>query len=371
MVENGKLPKVATKKEFMDYLSNVINPPKDDEGAGRMRELKSYIIESDHGVPVGFDTKKMSFEIVNTDLEKMKILRTRDKEGRSSEMFMNTKDSRFLVLHTNELSNTVGEITEEMVSDPHHSFDHTWFHSLFLKQLTEKGGNAFEGFGVKYTSEYLDDDDAVDSEDLGLSVSGSLASHLRDLVEKDPKIKRRTAYNKVGVIRGSRASLESYVQDEVYNNGHFSVKKGKSVQDHLQLIDIAKEDYSRTMKEIENIRIGLREVKDRTLVEGKPFDFEFPDKIDNLQTFLSKFFSSKKPFKMWGIKMHIREDYFKVMAVDLHTGSPMDFEIANDMMRVYLFKGSCGNTILRLLTNLQAYFDSRIKCPQVMQCVSE
>lgn len=367
MAENKRLPNVATRKEFIDYLDNVINPPKDDEGVGRMRELKSYIIESDHGMPTSFQTEKTSFEIIDTSLDKMKILRAKHNEGQCLEMFMDVRDSRFFVLHTNGLSDMVGSITGEMVDDMHHSFDHAWFHSGFLNQMTKKEGNEFNGFGVKYTSEYLGNDDAVNSEDLGLSVSGSLANRLRDLVEKDDAIKSRVAYNKVRIMRGSAASLKSYVQDEVHNNGCFSVKRGRSVQDHLQLIDTAREDYARAMEGIENIRIGLSEISGRTLVGGRPFDFEFPDKIDDMQTFLSNLFNSRKPFRLWGIKMPVSDNYFKVMAVDLHTGNPMDFEIADDMMRVYLFKGSCGNTILRLLTNLQAYHDSRIKCPQVIQ----
>ena len=68
------------------------------------------------------------------------------------------------------------------------------------------------------------------------------------------------------------------------------------------------------------------------------------------------------PFKLWGLKSKISDGYFKILAIDLHTGNPIDFEIADNMMRVYLFKGNCGNTILRLYTNLQMYYDSKTVC---------
>lgn len=366
----SRLPKVKTKKEFVDCLNDMINLPKDDEGAGRMRILKSYIVESDHGVQERlFKTDKMSFNIVDTDVEKLKIMQISD-DHTNIEMFLEMQDSRFLVLHTNELSDSAANVIEELVDDRYHNFDHTWFHSMFLRRIPGKKGNKFRGVGIKYSNEYLENK-YLDTDDLGVSASGSLAIRLLNLVENDDVIKNRSAYNKIGITRGNTTSLESFVQDEISNNGYFSVRKGKSVQDHLMLIDMVKEDYIDTMRRIEDIRIGLVDVSGRTLVEGRPFDFRFSSKIEDLNSFLTTLFNCAKPFKLWGIKSQITKDYFRVAAVDLHTGSPMNFEVASDLMRVYLSKDSCGNTILRLLTNLQAYFDSGITCEQVPYCVSK
>jgi len=185
------------------------------------------------------------------------------------------------------------------------------------------------------------------------------------LIETKPSIERTIAYNKIRILRGDKDSLFNSIQDDIHNTGYFAVKRGKSVQDHLQLVDISKNEYSKTIKDVENLRIGVKQVEGRTLIDGKSFDFEFPNKIENLNLFIERMFNSAMPFKLWGIKSKIYDDYFKVMAIDLHTGSPIDFEIANDMMRVYLFKGNCGNTILRLFTNLQMYYDSNTVCSQL------
>ena len=60
----------------------------------------------------------------------------------------------------------------------------------------------------------------------------------------------------------------------------------------------------------------------------------------------------------------------QVVAVDLHTGDPIDLEVTPSTIRIYLPKGSCGNTVLRIYVNLQHYFDSAIrfnenKLPQI------
>ena len=367
---NDRLPKVKTKKEFVDCLSDMMNPSKNDANAGRMRLLKSYIIESDHDVPEdSFKTEKFSFNIVNTDVDNLKIMQISDGHN-TIEMFLEMQNNRFLVLHTNALSDLAANVIKELVDSQHHNFDHMWFHSMFLRQIPEKEGNEFRGVGIKYSNEYLVNE-CADTEDLGVSASGSLATRLLDIVENDDVIKHRSACNKIVITRGNTTSLESFVQDEISNNGYFSVRKGKSIQDHLRLIDLVKEDYIDTIKTIEDIRIGLVDVNGKTLVEGRPFDFRFPNEIKDLNSFLTTLFNCTKPFKLWGLKSQITKDYFRVAAVDLHTGSPMDFEVASDIMRVYLSKESCGNTILRLLTNLQAYFDSGITCEQIPYCVSK
>lgn len=365
------LPRVKNRKEFVDCLSDMINPPKDDEGVGRMRILKSYIVESDHGVQESsFQTSKMSFNIVDTDVEKLKIIQISSDGVGNIEMFLDIQDSRFLVLHTNVLSDLATYVIEELVDEQQHGFDHTWFHSMFLRNLPEKEGNEFHGIGIKYSNEYLENR-YTNPEDLGVSASGSLATRLLQIVENDDLIKHRSAYNKIGIMRGDMTYPDSFVQDEISNNGYFSVRRGKSVQDHLMLIDMVKEDYANTMKIIEDNRIGLTDINGRTLVEGRPFDFIFHNKIEDLESFTTTLFNCAKPFKLWGIKSQITRDYFRIAAVDLHTGTPMNFEVADDLVRVYLSKDCCGNTILRLLTNLQTYFDSSITCKQVPYCVSK
>lgn len=368
-IVDTKLPKVNTRKEFMDYLENIIYPPKYDDDyptKGRLRELKTYILESNEGFPA-IHSSDLSCEITDTGLNNMKILRATPTNGGSYEFFLDTTDDRFFVLHTNDKSEDSNRIIETLTKDHHHSFDHTWFYSNMLERLAKKSGNTFKGFGVSYSDKFLrsSEDEDADIEDLNLSISGSLAEELQQLIEKEPNIDRTMAYNKIRILRGSKGSLFNSVQDDIHNTGYFAVKRGKSVQDHLQLVDISKNEYSETIQDVENHRIGVRQVEDRTLVEGKSFDFEFPNKIENINLFIERMFNSAMPFKLWGIKSKIYSDYFKVMAVDLHTGSPIDFEIAEDMMRVYLFKGNCGNTILRLFTNLQMYYDANTVCPQL------
>jgi len=358
----------------MDYLENVIYPPKIDEdelpSKGRLRELKTYILESNEVFPSRIESDSFSTEITDTGLNDLKILRMfgqgRDT-GKLAEFYMNTSDNRFLVLHTNYKSDETNRFIDLLTKDVRYTFDSAWFPSNILQKLSEKPGNKFKGFGVHYSDQFLkpDNESDIDTEDLNMDMTGSMALEMQELIGTKPRIKSAVAYNKIRISRGQHNSFWNSVQDDVHNTGYFSVKRGKSVQDHLYLVGNTKDEYSEIITKVEDQRIGVKNIEGRTLVEGKAFDFEFPRPIENLVLFVEKLFNVASPFRLWGMKTKIYDGYFRILGVDLHTGSPMDFEISKEMMRVYLFKSNCGNTILRLFTNLQIHYDSNTICRQL------
>ena len=68
----------------------------------------------------------------------------------------------------------------------------------------------------------------------------------------------------------ARTKMHKILYRPAYTTTDTSVKSGKSIQDHMCLIDTAMNDYSEIIKTIEDNRIGPREVEDTTLVEGNP-----------------------------------------------------------------------------------------------------
>ena len=360
-----RLARVSTNKEFLDELSNMITPPKnyddDQSEQGRLRELKTFMLESDDGFPLQAKLERMSYEVTDTGLDWIKIL-TVTEEDHNHQFYLDVSDKRFFQLHTNHKSDTADRIIRALTGDRNHTLDNTWLYHDMLKRLAVKPNNYFHGFDISYSNTLVKDDDL---ENLTMSIRGSMASEVEDLIRTNDRLNKAGAYDKVSISRGSGADPYERVQDDVHNNGYFAVKYGKSVQEHLHIVDYCREEYSKTVLGVENERIGVRDVDGERFLDGNSFYFEFPNRLVDLDAFIDRVFDSTRPFQLWGLKQQIRDGYYKILAVDLHTGSPMDFEIADDMMRAYIFKGSCGNTILRLLTNLQIYFDSQTRCPMV------
>ena len=68
-------------------------------------------------------------------------------------------------------------------------------------------------------------------------------------------------------------------------------------------------------------------------------------------------------YRLWGQPV-ITEDYASVDAVDLHVGERLYVELGEDWMRAYLGAGTCGNTVARLISNLQTRFDGALSLTQ-------
>jgi hypothetical protein len=96
---------------------------------------------------------------------------------------------------------------------------------------------------------------------------------------------------------------------------------------------------------------------------GMPVGSRFSRHITDLGAFCDELFSARAPLRLWG-QPEIMGDSAVVDAVDLHVGQRLSMEIGRDWMRVYLMAGSCGNTVARLVSNLQASFDSALTLSQ-------
>ena len=92
---------------------------------------------------------------------------------------------------------------------------------------------------------------------------------------------------------------------------------------------------------------------------GTPIGIRFSRRIADLSGFCDEVFSSRAPFRLWGRPV-VADDIVSVDAVDLHVGRRLGVEIGRDWMRVYLNVGTCGNTIARLVSNLQTRFDGAL-----------
>lgn len=368
-----RLPKVNSRKEFMDCLSSMIIPPKeeseDGEQRGRMRELKTYLIESNKGFPSEIHGDNFTTVMENTGIDDLKILYARNQRGEPyASFFVDLADRRFISLYTNSEAKDTHFFHSQLAKLHKYSFDHTWLTTGMLKDVAGVGGNRIDGVGISYKDIFANKDYSEEpDEGWRVDISGGkMAGRALQLISGDEVIKKRSAYDRVRILRGDKQSLTDFVTDDLDYNGIFAIRTGKSVYDHVTLVELVKEKYQKQMKTIEDNSIGLRQINNRMLYEGKAFDFEFKRNISDWELFLDKMFNSSQPFRMWGLKEKVEEGYYSILAVDLHTGDPVDLEIANNFMRVYLPKGSCGNVVLRLFVNLQQNFDSTISCKEII-----
>ncbi len=98
-------------------------------------------------------------------------------------------------------------------------------------------------------------------------------------------------------------------------------------------------------------------------IEGDVAFIEFPREVEDLDALVVNLFTSKEPFRLWAVPRQDLPDQWEANAVDLHVGHPVRLELTPRWLRVLLGPHTCGNTLARLVANLQHRFDARLQPP--------
>lgn len=357
--------KFETRKDFMELLGEMLvasfeYEPEEymGETRGRPRLLKTYIMEANSDLPSKLSRTSATISRRSTKLPEISVLTFRDRE-KGARFYVDTSDKRFWILHTNNLARDANFFFQRLVQSPEAQLDKAWLPIEMMQRISSLSGNTFRGFGLSYQDFFGQNGEGeIPVEELRMRVHGSSSIDALDALKGKEKLRRSLSYSMIRVKRGNR---REYVTEELTYAGRFIGKGGKSIDDYISLVEITRKMYRNTIETIERNSIGIREVDGRTLVEGQAFDFTLEREIEDIDLFIDHLVSSTEPFRLWGLKNKISKDFCQVACVDLHTGDAINLEVSPLLIRIYLPKGSCGNTILRLYANLQHRFDSAIR----------
>jgi len=353
------LPRVGSRKEFMDTLYDMNRPPKGRKPGGGLRgrftELQTYIMER-HG-PFGQGRgKKASWEVENTGVDDIKILTMwPGRHNGRLQFYVDAADKRYLLFHTDKPAEGANAAIEALVQDGTHRLDHAWFHSGLMERWVRGHGSELGGCVINHGG-LLRESDVT----LKMEVSETEAGRLHRPLSQIRGNGGTMSHEAIEASRGSKAP-DGHVKVRISNTGHFSIKRGRSIQDHLHIVGDCKDEYAGMVASVEKCRMGITLRGGSRTYGGNPIEITYP-RVEGLGRFVDTMFRATPPFRLWGIRIKREDGYYSVPAVDLHGGSPIDFEITPEFMRVYTRKGGCGNTILRLLTNLQVHYSASARC---------
>jgi hypothetical protein len=94
-------------------------------------------------------------------------------------------------------------------------------------------------------------------------------------------------------------------------------------------------------------------------VEGEVATIEFAHEVADLEALVANLFTCREPFRLWAVPREVIPGQWEANAVDLHVGHRLRLELTSRWLRVLLAPQTCGNTLARLLANLQHRFDAR------------
>lgn len=361
------LPNINTKKKFLDTLAELhkFSAESDDEERGRNRELKSYMLELNEPIPSEFTINDCLVSVKKTDLDHIKILRTTDHQQHSIEFYVDTENPRFNVLHTSELAKDADAFVHNLATSNQHQFDRAWIPTAMLSHISKGTNNELCGYGIQYEDIFSETDDIMPRYELSMNITGKSSDDVRKAIQKHSNEQYSTSYHKITIVHGTDYER---IREDLDYNGRFIVKKGDSMDSHISLLDYVRDQYSAKMEMIENNRIGIEQRESNNMklnyCVGSAFEFNFKRHIEDWSSYLKRIFNSREPFRVHGL-IEKEDMMYRLLCIDMHTNDPLDIEVFDDVMRVYLPKNSCGNVVLRLFTNLQKYFDPSMSCKQL------
>lgn len=284
----------------------------------------------------------------------------------TAEFFVDASDHRFWILHSTSNSRKADVILHRVIANDSH-LDSAWLPMQLLERVTELG--IFKGLHLDYDHREVPDVEFEEPdapvEYLKMQLWGNRARRVLEILRQPNAFANATTLSKVKIkhFLDRAVSEESFSLDEVKWDGKITAR-GTSFQSHINLVNSIYRSYSDKVRGFEK-RFSLRfstpaNRRRQTIMDGEPLTLTFSRPIADLKKFMAALFGGTEPFRLWGVPVSVGENYWRVTAVDLHVTNRITFEIAPDFMRVYLPQGSCGNTIVRLFTNLQHYYDSQV-----------
>ena len=377
-------PKIKNRKELHQFLERVVNKTYElEKEYQRLEEelnmVKSYIIESHKPIS---ELKADDYEVNITKTEDSTLFVVKFKRAdmrKFSTLYVDTFDERFWTIHTEEKATIVDPFIDKIAKT--FKKDYVWFPTQYMERFKEKG--LLRSITLQY-SELIGGDEEKSIGDLSMKLRSPASGEVLELFRNLPQIKslilqtgdQRLAHilrvceglshssplSGIGIkYTISEDEISKFILDDIIYKGKFTARGGNSVDGHLYLLRTAKEEYATTIKYIEDeIAIGFVEVSPLRMT-GHPISIILSRSVEDLNAFSNEVISCKYPFRLWGIPRYESKDFIAITGVDLHTGSKLNMELSNDWIRLYLPKGSCGNTIARFYSIIQHNYDSNAK----------
>ncbi|MGA2514318.1 MAG: hypothetical protein ABSG37_11985 [Candidatus Limnocylindrales bacterium] len=273
--------------------------------------------------------------------------------GAEGGLIVDGLDARFWLVHTTApmawVRATLGRIVWQSPW-----VDWCWLTGDMLHALRSRGDERW--FKADFKGADLLPSDGVRGRRLKVQLEGDEPQLLQQVL-------RNAGYSSSTALTGLALTLVDErlgkVEEAAHYRGSFS-SRGDSFDLHLSFVSAALGDYAKAVRAVEQTYGIAWEVTEGRGMDltGGVIEIQFERPIANMEQFLSGLFSCRDPFRLWAVPRPVTEDFVEAEAVDLHIGQRFRMDITRRGLRVYLGRENCGNTLFRLLANLQHRYDA-------------
>jgi len=391
------LEAVQNREQMVDFFEGYSQEPEEEQASShRKPPVKTYMLETvpdgrpEPDLAAAFQRQGHSLTQIDDGLFKIRDGSTHETVGVLEKLM-----TRHPVIYTPEKAGVMDRWVKHLVdSDP--QLDHLWLSGLAFEQLLvtvlkitpgHRFGrlvflhmNAFETeddfagasgsdsdeeehLDPASQGETTDDDDYVPER---RATKFSVVDRLDVLKAKLDKM--RAIYSPLHAIDQLRFPARGRGGHDFYAHGK-ATNRSQSFADHRQHVQFVLRLYKKATETTE--RAAWQRVETTHLANahggpdllGAPVVLRFSETLTPavFDRFIQATFRRKRNrFRLWGNPIRLGPTKVHVYALDRHLWQPLFLEITAEKIVAIIPKGTCGNTIHRLVTNVQHYLDPAV-----------
>jgi hypothetical protein len=270
--------------------------------------------------------------------------------------FVDVLDPRFWLLHTTSPAGWSQSVLRSVVAR-NRNVDWCWLTLDRVEGLRHRGQERW--FKADFRGSDLLPPEGVKGRRLKVQLEGDDPLDLQALLRQN--YRSSTALTSVA-LRLSDPDV-GHVDVAASYRGVFQ-SRGTSFDLHLGLAANTIQAYGESVRRTEQ-RFGIKwSATDGGMeMQGGVVEISFARPITNMDHFLDGLFSCREPFRLWAVPRYVTPSFVEAEVVDLHVGRQFRMDIFTDGLSIYLPSDTCGNTLFRLLANLQHRYDAAATAP--------
>lgn len=269
------------------------------------------------------------------------------------EFTVDALDGRFWSFHSTSPTQAALRTVRARVSE-RRDLDFVWLPTQHLRRIRAGCRPSF----VKADFRGAATRTADDIQDLSISVRGHHADRLLDTVAETNGHGHAFSVDRLTIP--IRDEDFGFVEQAVNRKAHFAARGDSFALHQLVVADVISR-YRAFVEAVEARITRFNSLGDNGggTLDGTPIEIGFSRPLPSIETLFEELFSSREPFRLWGLHQ-ADERYGECDAVDLHVGACLRVEAQREFLRVHVYEGACGNTVARLVSNLQHYVDGAL-----------
>ncbi|QCT75493.1 hypothetical protein [Macrococcoides canis] len=358
---------VKTLKHMQDYMDDVLKKNyvtflKDRKNENPL--IKTYIFEN-HTIKdstnktnqvletLNFlkNDKKESFKIKESEDVDMVIL-----ENNNAQYFFDISNTRFWKMHSLDYAKNTDKLQNILLKQM--NMDSIWLPSSFMYSTKDKVGDLYS-LGISF-KDILEEESTSnierflnESNDLNLQLSKKMADPIISSLLNE-NFQKELAFNSIGLLTNDD---DDFIVDTIKYHGKFTAR-GNSFSMHIHNVNNVLDDYINKIVQLEK-ELPLKYVENK--LYGNYAYIKLSKQVDIFK-FIDLLCDGKKPFRLFGTPI-ASGNIITINAIDTHVGNfakklNININMKTNELMVELLENSCGNSIARLITNINLFVDA-------------